>query len=87
MYYLRNNEARSWTNRCVGKAIIITYSECVSLILIIQHTKHMHRMTFSSVACLDVPRSPTLPHKRQDFGEKNVIEHKMWVLIFFMSSV
>jgi len=79
-------QTRSWNNRCPGKAIIITRSECVSVALIIQHTKRMRRIIFSSVACLDVPRFPTLSHKWHDFWE-NVIEHKMWVLIFSMSFV
>jgi hypothetical protein len=86
MYYLRNTQARSWNNRCLGKAIIITHSEGVSVALIIQHTKRMRRIIFSSVACLDVPCFPTLSHKRHDF-RKNLIEHKMCVLIFSMSFV
>ena len=56
VYYLRNTKAHSWNNRCIGRAIIITYSECVSLALIIQHAKRMRRIIFSSVACLDVLR-------------------------------
>ena len=30
----------------------ITYFECVSVALEVQHAKHMHRITLSSVACL-----------------------------------
>jgi hypothetical protein len=74
-------QTRSWKNLCLGKAIIIIHSECVSVALIIQHTKSMRRIIFSSMACLDVPRFPTLSHKWHDFRE-NVIEHKMWVWIF-----
>jgi hypothetical protein len=33
--YKRNIEARSWNHCCRGKAISVTYSECVSVALII----------------------------------------------------
>jgi hypothetical protein len=70
----------------LGQAIIITYSGRMSIALTIQHAKRMRRIIFLSVACLDIPSFPTLSHKRHDFRE-NVIEHKMWVLIFSMSFV
>jgi hypothetical protein len=44
MYVLRNVEARSRNHCCCGKAISITYSECVSVALVIQHSKHMRRI-------------------------------------------
>jgi len=37
MYIQRNIEARSRNRCCHGKAINVTYSECVSVILIIKH--------------------------------------------------
>jgi hypothetical protein len=64
-----------------GKAISITYSECVSVALIIQHAKCMRHILLPSVACLALPYIPTLSHKWHDF-RKNNIEHKMFVLIF-----
>jgi hypothetical protein len=33
---------RSGKRCCHGKAVSITYSECVSVALVIQHTEHMH---------------------------------------------
>jgi hypothetical protein len=43
-------------NRCCrGKAIGFTYSECVSVALVIQHAKPMRRVMLTSVACLAVP--------------------------------
>jgi len=58
MYYKRNIEARSRNHCCRGKAIHITYSECVSVVLLIQHAKRMRRIILLSVACLTVPYFP-----------------------------
>ena len=59
----------------------ITYSECVFVVLIIQHAKRMHRIILSYVALLTVPYFPTLSRNRHDFRE-NVTEHEMCVLFF-----
>jgi hypothetical protein len=60
---------------CRGKAISITYSECVPVALVIQHAKRMRHM--SSVACPAPSYFSTLSHKRHDFRGKKVIEHNM----------
>ena len=61
--YKHNTEARSLNHCCRGKAVRITYSECVSVALDIQHAKHMRLIVLSSAACLAVPYFPTLSHK------------------------
>jgi hypothetical protein len=59
------------------KKISVTYSECVSLALFMQHAKRMRRIVLSNVARLAVPYFSTLSHKFYDFRKKNFIEHKM----------
>jgi hypothetical protein len=81
----RNAEARSPNHCYFGKAIIITYSECVSVALFIQHAKRMRRIIMSYVACLDLQYTSTLSHKRGDF-RKNPIERKMCVVTFSTTS-
>ena len=44
-----------WATRANGKAVNITYSECVSVALVIQHAMRMPRVIFPSVACPAVP--------------------------------
>ena len=69
-------EACSHNHCCHGKAISNTYSECVFVALVIQHAKHMHCNTVSSIACPAVPYFFTLSHKWQDL-QKDVTEYKM----------
>jgi hypothetical protein len=78
----RNSEARSRNHCCRGKAISITYSECVSVVLAIQHVKCIRRIILSSVAGLAVPYFSTLSHKRQDLRGKKITENKMCVSSF-----
>jgi len=80
--FIRNTGARSRNHCCCGKALIITYSECVSVTLVMQHAVRMCRIVLSSVAYLAVPYRFIMPHKRHDFRKKNVIEHKMCVSNF-----
>jgi hypothetical protein len=74
-------QTRSPNHSCHGKAISITYSECVSATLVIQHAMHVRHIMLSSVACLHLPNVSTLSHKWSDSGEK-VIEHTMCICTF-----
>ena len=49
--YTRNIQALSRDHCCSGKAISVTYSEIVSIALVIQYAKHTHRIILPSVAC------------------------------------
>jgi hypothetical protein len=52
---LRNIEARLCNFCCLAKAINITYSEFVSVALVIQHSMPMRHILLSSVACPALP--------------------------------
>jgi hypothetical protein len=55
--------------------------------LLIQHATHMLHIMALFVAPLAPPHFSNLSHKRHDFREKNVVEHKTCVFIFSVSFV
>jgi len=57
----------------------ITYFECVSVAIIIQHAKHMRLVILSSVACLSLPYFIHIISRTTLFSKvkKKKIEHKM----------
>jgi len=67
MYVKCNNEARSCNYCCRGSAVIVVYSECVSVTLFIQHAVRMRRIILSSVFCPTVPYFSKFSHKRHGF--------------------
>jgi len=72
-------------NRCSsGKAISITYSECVSVALVIQHEQRVSRITWSSAVRLVLPHFST-SQKVTPFG-KALLNFKC-VLILFTSFI
>ena len=63
MYYKRKNEARSPNHCCLGKAVSITYSQCMSVALLNKRTKRMRRIILPSVACQALPYDSALSQK------------------------
>jgi hypothetical protein len=51
---------------CRRKAISITYSECVSVTVVIQHAMGLRRIVLPSVTSLALPYFSTLFHKHHD---------------------
>ena len=87
MHVWRNIEALSRNHCCFGKAVSITYSECVCIALVIQHPKRMRRIVLSSVARQAVRYYFTFSHIQHDFREKNVVEHDTYVLLLLTTFV
>jgi len=54
---------------CLGTAMSLTYSECVSVAFVIQHAMRMHHIVLFSVAFPSLSNVCTLSHKGQDFWE------------------
>ena len=73
---------------CSGKTISITYSECVFVALIMQHSVRIHRV-FSSVAWPALQYYSTLSHKRHVFQKKKLLNTKcmFWVSLQLLSEV
>ena len=61
----------------------ISYSECVYVVLIMQHAKRMRHITLSSMACPALPYFPPLNHKRHHFREKKLLNIKYVCLSIF----
>jgi hypothetical protein len=74
-HYKRNTEARSRNHCCLGKAISITYSEWMSVALVIQLGMCM-QLILSSVACLAVPHFSTPSHKNGRILGKSLLNIK-----------
>jgi hypothetical protein len=72
--YKRNIKTRSRNHCCLGKAISLTYSECVSVALDTQHAKRMRHIILSPVASLALQYFSTVSHKRHDFRKKSFLK-------------
>jgi len=81
--YERNTQACILTLRCRGKAESTTYSNYLSVIFFIRYVKGTRRIILCYAACPALPNVSKLSHKRQEFPKKNIIEHKICILIFF----
>jgi hypothetical protein len=68
MYVQRIIEARSCNHCCSGKAIIITYCECVFVALVIQHAMRVRRIVIYVLSVAKI--FSTLSHKLHDFRKK-----------------
>jgi hypothetical protein len=55
---------------CRGKAVSVTYSECMSVAVVTLHAQRMRRITLYSVIYLGLVHFSTLSHKRHDFRAK-----------------
>jgi hypothetical protein len=80
MYVQSNNEARTCKHCCSGKAISITFSECVFVNQV--SSKKWTDTRLPSVSCPALHYFSTFYHKWHDFREKKVTEIKMCFSIF-----
>ena len=70
MYVWRNIEGRSYNHCCSGKAMSVTYCECLFVALSIQHAMRMRHAIVSSMACLAERYFSLLSHYNMIFGKK-----------------
>jgi hypothetical protein len=85
VYVYRNMQARSRNHCCCGKAISITYSECVSVAIFIQHAMLMRRIVICGLPGSTIFFPHFLTHGTI-FEKKKVIKYKI-CLVFSTSSV
>jgi hypothetical protein len=71
MYYKRNRKARSRNHCCSEEPISITYSEYVSVAVVIQNAMRMRRVIYSSVASTALPLPSTISQKRHGFRKRS----------------
>jgi hypothetical protein len=83
---LRSTGARLCNHCRRGKAINITYSECLFVHLCIQYAMRMCRIILSSLACPAVPYFSTLFHEWHD-TRKKIIHHKLCLWNFSINIV
>jgi hypothetical protein len=77
--YKRNIDPRSYNHSCSGKAISITYSECVFVALGIQHSMRLRYVVIYGLCGFTV--FFYILHKQHDFRKKKM-EYEVCVLIF-----
>jgi len=77
MYVKCNIEACSCNHSCSGKAINMTYSECVSVALVIQHAILIRHIVIGGLTCSKIP-SLKLLHKRYDFRGGDLLNKKLF---------
>jgi len=76
---------RSRNHCCRGKRITVTYSECVSLALVIQNANCVRRIILSSVTS---PALPIFPHHRtDDMIFRKLLRNKNYVFWFSVQIV
>jgi hypothetical protein len=65
------NVITRWNHCCRLEVISITYSECASVALLMQHVKHMYHTIISPVASLALMYFSTLSHEGYNFQKKS----------------
>ena len=81
--YEHNTEVHLCIHCYHGRAISISYSQCVFLALVILHAKCISHIILSSMAWLAVPFVTNHLTNETIFREKKVIEYKISDLMFF----